>query len=454
MTTPCTGHCTASPPMQRGRTAQAHDARQPRRLRQRPPAALGPLPGPLLRCADDSPHRPADLRDPSRGRGLARHRSGPTWCAAPGAPPSWARHPGRLRADHLAIRVDLAPKTRQLYDGSPAHCWIDHALELPARRGRRGRTINLGADELGALTVASVREWYAAAMHTADAARQRARTSAHAPAQQREAAHARPVLGTGHGHHGQRHRPAPRSRPRRLEAAGAAGSSPALELPPAAASANAGRARVAQAYRLPAHASCSRPSATAGSTPTPARSPAPAQPSSPERVPATPDADRRPRRGHAADDRPPLSRSPPGPDCAPASFRPRPPSRRPRRRHRPRRTRRHLPAPARRPFLGPTKTDSSRRTVHLPPTSSTPCQRTWTTTPARGPDALVFADERGRIAPARAPPARLRRARTDRPARPRPGTTCATPAPPSPPRPAPASASCSTDSATPPSAPR
>jgi hypothetical protein len=70
-------------------------------------------------------------------------------------------------ASLLAVRVDLAPKTRQLYE-ELQRLWIDAPHELPAAPGRQPRTINLGHMELGALTVATIRDWYAAAIHTTD----------------------------------------------------------------------------------------------------------------------------------------------------------------------------------------------------------------------------------------------------------------------------------------------
>lgn len=67
----------------------------------------------------------------------------------------------------LAVRVDLAPKTIQLY-GELLRLWIAVDLELPGRTGRRARTVNLGSMELGELTIAVIRDWYAAAVHVTD----------------------------------------------------------------------------------------------------------------------------------------------------------------------------------------------------------------------------------------------------------------------------------------------
>ena len=52
------------------------------------------------------------------------------------------------------------------------------------------------------------------------------------------------------------------------------------------------------------------------------------------------------------------------------------------------------------PFLGTTKTESSRRTVHLPPHVVAMLADHMEQYTRPGPDSLVFADERGRIAPA------------------------------------------------------
>jgi hypothetical protein len=51
-------------------------------------------------------------------------------------------------ASLLAVRVDLAPKTRQLYE-ELARLWINATHELPPGRGGAVRTINLGEMELG-----------------------------------------------------------------------------------------------------------------------------------------------------------------------------------------------------------------------------------------------------------------------------------------------------------------
>ena len=63
------------------------------------------------------------------------------------------------------------------------------------------------------------------------------------------------------------------------------------------------------------------------------------------------------------------------------------------------------------PFLGSTKTESSRRTVHLPPHVVTLLADHMERYTRPGPDALVFADERGRIAPAKLRQRSFRRAR-------------------------------------------
>ncbi len=63
------------------------------------------------------------------------------------------------------------------------------------------------------------------------------------------------------------------------------------------------------------------------------------------------------------------------------------------------------------PFLGTTKTESSRRTVHLPPHVVTLLADHIKRYTRPGPDALVFADERGPIAPANLRQRSFRRAR-------------------------------------------
>jgi integrase len=65
-------------------------------------------------------------------------------------------------ADWLATRTDLAPRTRELYRYH-AKTWIGRQLQSPARANR---SVNLGDMHVRSITVANVREWYAAASNT------------------------------------------------------------------------------------------------------------------------------------------------------------------------------------------------------------------------------------------------------------------------------------------------
>lgn len=68
-------------------------------------------------------------------------------------------------ADWLVARTDLAPRTVQTYRDAAAR-WITTELTRPPRGARDGRPLDLGAMQLRQLTVADVREWHAAAVHT------------------------------------------------------------------------------------------------------------------------------------------------------------------------------------------------------------------------------------------------------------------------------------------------
>jgi integrase len=170
------------------------------------------------------------------------------------APELATAHLGDFVREHLATRLDLAPKTRQLYDAILTN-WIDTPLAVPGSTGRTAsrqpRTVNLGTTELGSLSIALVREWHAAALHTA-ALRAADRVERHRQRMVRETAvhaarawarrNAIAVPDTG------------RLPVRVLRAWEAAGSPPApvpVELRHAAPPrADAGRASVAQAYRF------------------------------------------------------------------------------------------------------------------------------------------------------------------------------------------------------------
>lgn len=67
-------------------------------------------------------------------------------------------------ADWLATRTDLAPRTLETY-ADVSRRWITADLARPPRGNRDSRPLNLGAMQLRQITVADVREWYAAAVH-------------------------------------------------------------------------------------------------------------------------------------------------------------------------------------------------------------------------------------------------------------------------------------------------
>lgn len=156
---------------------------------------------------------------------------------------------GSYAADHLAMRLDLAPRTRDLYDQLLTH-WLCQPLALPTPAGRQARSITLADYELSAIAPADVREWYAAALHTAheraaeraESSRQRKLRATRHHARAWALAHGQPVKATG------------RLPQHILDAWSQAGSPAALaaaELAhPAPVPTDAGRARVAQAYRL------------------------------------------------------------------------------------------------------------------------------------------------------------------------------------------------------------
>jgi integrase len=149
--------------------------------------------------------------------------------------------------DHLATRVDLAPRTQQLYAQVLAR-WITTPLELPIGPGR-SRTINLGSSELGALSVASIREWHAAAIQTArrnalarlEASQCRRMAESRHAARCWALANGVPVKATGR---------LPRSVLDAWQASRMVAGRVADDAGPVDVPADAGRAQVAQAYRL------------------------------------------------------------------------------------------------------------------------------------------------------------------------------------------------------------
>ena len=314
-------------------------------------------------------------------------------------------------ADHLATRLDLAPKTRQLYAEILAR-WISAPLAGPTVPGRRARTITLGDYELSALTVSTLREWHAAALHTAHSrAEQRAEaartywiraTTVHA-ARAWARAHGIAVPDTG------------RLSAKVITAWQRAGSPPA-PVPahlrePKPVPADAGRASVAQAYRflrtMLGHA------VREGRIPgNPADLAGAGNVKAAERVPATPDqiaalAEHMPARYAAAVHVAAWSGLRAGELFGLA--------------------RRHLalnagPVRVERaavtsvsgvaPHLGATKTDSSRRTVHLPPHVVELLRTHLDTFTGTDPDALIFTDDAGRIVSRETRQRHFRKART------------------------------------------
>ena len=310
----------------------------------------------------------------------------------------------------LAVRVDLAPKTRQLY-GELLRLWIDAPLGLPAARGGSPRTIHLGSMELGALNVAVIRDWYAAAIHTSDQravrrrddAERKAALSKH-PAREWATEQGMEVSATGR---------LPAAVVEAWQAAGrprhAAHRATPLDRVPSGRANAPGRARVAQAYRylktvLQQAVRDGRIEAN------PCQIAAAGLIKTPERVPATPEqvnalAAAMPPRWAAAVHVAAWSGLRAGELFGLAT------------RHvdldagtiRVERAVTYLPNQA--PFLGSTKTESSRRTVHLPPHVVTILAEHMDRFTGPGADALVFADERGHIAPAKLRQRAFRRAR-------------------------------------------
>jgi hypothetical protein len=116
---------------------------------KRAQSALPLGPSPLLRRAVQPTHRTPDVHHPTSGRGLAIDRPrghGPRHGARTRTRQDHSR---RLRGRVLAVRIDLAPRTRQRY-AELLRLRVDCDLELPTAPGRRARTVNLGRIELSA----------------------------------------------------------------------------------------------------------------------------------------------------------------------------------------------------------------------------------------------------------------------------------------------------------------
>lgn len=294
-------------------------------------------------------------------------------------------------ADHLATRLDLAPKTREVYAELHAR-WITAALDMPPSPSRGPRTITLGDFELSAVTGTVVREWHAAALHTArlravaraerSAARRNPGTAAH-HAREWARASGQAVAHTGR-------------LPSHLLDAWRRAGSPAASVPPVVVPGEVGRAAVAQAYRF-LHTQLARAVADGRISSNPASIKGAGSARSRERVPATPQqvaviASNMPARlaaavhvaawsGLRAGELFGLARS--HVDLEAGTVRVE------------RAAVTSLKgSPA---HLGATKTESSRRTVHLPPHVVTILRTHMDTYTRPGADALVFTDERGHI---------------------------------------------------------
>ena len=300
-------------------------------------------------------------------------------------------------AEHLATRLDLAPRTQMLYASVTAG-WLNAPLSLPGAPGRPQRTITLGAVPLDGLTVATVREWYAAALHTAST-RAVARAESQHRGQRAAAVHHARAWAQSNGHDVKAVGRLPQ---RVLDAWQAAGSPAAqvaadLERTGAPTKPDAGRAQVAQAYRL-LRMLLGHAVREGRIDANPCQIARAGQVKATERVPATPAdiealAQAMPARYAAAVHVAAWSGLRAGELFGLA--------------------RRHVDLdagtvrvdravsylPGRTPVIGNTKTESSRRTVHLPPHVVEHLRGHMATYTDPGPDALVFSGPAGQIAP-------------------------------------------------------
>jgi integrase len=330
---------------------------------------------------------------------------------------------GDYAAAHLATRLDLAPGTRALY-ASVLNNWLASPLAFPCVSGRRPREIDLGTVELRKLTLADVRDWYAAALHKAERNAE-ARAEAHDRSVRAAAIHDARSWARAHGHEVKETGRIPQ---RVLDAWRRAGS-PAAVLFETGTAVNgvpfgvanslgatararqarttvqpgptrtAGRAQVAQAYRL-AHMILAHAVREGRIVANPCQIPGAGQVKAAEREPATPAqvqvlADAMPERYRAAVHLAAWSGLRRGELFGLA------------RRHvrldiaagvgTVRVERAVVTIGGREPFLGPTKTDASRRTVHLPPHVVSILGQHMERFAAPEPDALVFTDDEGRM---------------------------------------------------------
>lgn len=297
-------------------------------------------------------------------------------------------------ADHLATRVDLAPRTQQLYASVLAN-WIAAPLELPTPGGRI-RKINIGHAELRALSVADVREWHAAATHTAQRNAQ-ARLEAALRGRQADARHAARIWALANG--------VPVKATGRLPAAvldaWRASRKHVSDLPHEPESvelrSDAGRAQVAQAYRL-LRMILGHAVREGRINANPCQIARAGQVKSTERVPATPAeiealAAAMPERyatavhvaawsGLRAGELFGLARRHVDLDAGTVRV-----------------ERAVSYVPGQSPCLGATKTESSKRTVHLPIQVVAKLRAHLNRYTGPDPDALVFTDTAGQIVP-------------------------------------------------------
>lgn len=324
-------------------------------------------------------------------------------------PPVTATTLDEWASAYLATRLDLAPRTRDLY-ADVLERWISAPLTLPPRSDLASNppapaaTITLGHSDLSDITVADVRQWYAAARHTARTrAEQRALS---AQRRQRAAAvhHARAwartqglaVKDTGR---------LPSAVLKAWTAAGSPAARAAALTPdgqpahhgPASVPSDAGRAQVAQAYRL-LHMLLNQAMAEGRIDANPCQIPGAGHTPSTHRIPATPQqiadlAAAMPPRYAAAVHVAAWSGLRAGELFA--------------------LSRRHLDldagtvrveravtySPDKPPTIGATKTENSRRTVHLPAHVIALLVQHLEQYARTGPDALVFPAPDGGLAP-------------------------------------------------------
>ncbi len=302
-------------------------------------------------------------------------------------------------ADHLATRLDLSPRTQRLYADLLAG-WIDRPLALRTVPGRPGcgRSVHLGQLPLNAVSVEAVREWYAAALNKAAGNAQR-RAESRRRTQMAAATHNARSWALANNYEVKSTGRLPGAVLKAWTAAGSPAARVATDLGSTAPTVapDAGRAQVAQAYRflrmVMAHAV-----REARIDANPCQIARAGHVKAAERIPATPAevsalAAGMPARYSAAVHLAGWSGLRAGELFGLA--------------------RRHVDletgtvrveravtyAPGQPAVFGSTKTEGSRRTVHLPPHVVAILRQHMTTYTGPGPDALIFTDPAGRIVP-------------------------------------------------------